>query len=124
MRAWFTPCPGAAATVSSQAAAARGQSGPVTSSQPGSGADAGTTSSMDTSEWDGEKNAKYFHLIKHLFRFAQNFIDIRERESNEIPGTLDNARQMMNLHNNEAGRRVNTIRKYFISSMRAERGGK
>ena len=41
-----------------------------------------------------------------LFRFAQNFIDIRERESNEIPGTLDSARQLMNLHNNEAGRRV------------------
>ena len=41
-----------------------------------------------------------------IFRFAQNFIDIRERESNEIPGTLDNARQLMNLHNNEAGRRV------------------
>lgn len=47
--------------------------------------------------------------IEYGYKFAQNFIDIRERESNEIPGTLDNARQMMNLHNNEAGRRVNTI---------------
>ena len=39
-------------------------------------------------------------------RFAQNFIDIRERESNEVSGSLESARQLMNLHNNEAGRRV------------------
>jgi len=44
--------------------------------------------------------------IEYGYKFAQNFIDIRERESNEIPGTLDNARQLMNLHNNEAGRRA------------------
>lgn len=44
--------------------------------------------------------------IEYGYKFAQNFIDIRERESNEIAGTLDNARQMMNLHNNEAGRRA------------------
>ena len=50
---------------------------------------------------------KCFEAKFSCFRFAQNFIDIRERESNEIPGTLDNARQLMNLHNNEAGRRVN-----------------
>ena len=61
--------------------------------------------------------------MRESFRFAQNFIDIRERESNEIPGTLDSARQMMNLHNNEAGRRVNIIRDarilfYFLEERR------
>ena len=51
----------------------------------------------------------FFHLPQYIsyFRFAQNFIDIRERESNEIPRTQDGARNLMNLHNNEAGRRVN-----------------
>ena len=62
-------------------------------------------------------------LMRESFRFAQNFIDIRERESNEIPGTLDSARQMMNLHNNEAGRRVSIIRDarilfYFLEERR------
>ena len=43
----------------------------------------------------------YFHS-----RFAKNFIDIREREMNVQRGTKDHGRQLMNLHNNEAGRRV------------------
>lgn len=41
-----------------------------------------------------------------LVRFAKNFIDIRERETNEEWGSDDHGRELMNLHNNEAGRRV------------------
>lgn len=44
--------------------------------------------------------------IQYGYKFAQNFIDIRERESAEEPGTLSHGRQLMNLHNNEAGRRA------------------
>jgi len=44
--------------------------------------------------------------IEYGYKFAQNFIDIRERESNEVSGSLESARQLMNLHNNEAGRRA------------------
>lgn len=44
--------------------------------------------------------------IQYGYKFAQNFIDIRERESVEEPGTLSHGRQLMNLHNNEAGRRA------------------
>jgi len=44
--------------------------------------------------------------IQYGYKFAQNFIDIREREKREHPGTVDHGRQLMNLHNNEAGRRA------------------
>ena len=56
---------------------------------------------------------KFFNefLLKNVSnffsRFAKNFIDIRERETNEARGSDDHGRQLMNLHNNEAGRRVN-----------------
>lgn len=40
------------------------------------------------------------------FRFAKNFIDIREREGKADRGTDEHGRLLMNLHNNEAGRRV------------------
>ena len=39
-------------------------------------------------------------------RFAKNFIDIRERENKAERGTEEHGRLLMNLHNNEAGRRV------------------
>ena len=40
------------------------------------------------------------------YRFAKNFIDIREREqNNDINGRVQ-GRSLMNVHNNEAGRRV------------------
>ena len=42
-------------------------------------------------------------------RFAKNFIDIREREMNVDRGTKNHGRQLMNLHNNEAGRRVSVV---------------
>jgi len=44
--------------------------------------------------------------IQYGYKFAQNFIDIREREMNEKRGTTRHGRQLMNLHNNEAGRRA------------------
>jgi len=44
--------------------------------------------------------------IQYGYKFAQNFIDIRERESQPVLGTQDHGRQLMNLHNNEAGRRA------------------
>ncbi len=42
----------------------------------------------------------------NMRRFAKNFIDIREREKNEARGSDRHGRQLMNIHNNEAGRRV------------------
>lgn len=49
--------------------------------------------------------------ITTLFiRFAKNFIDIREREKNEKRGGDRHGRQLMNIHNNEAGRRVREFR--------------
>merc|ERR550525_323361 len=44
--------------------------------------------------------------IHYGYKFAKNFIDIREREMNVQRGTKDHGRQLMNLHNNEAGRRA------------------
>lgn len=41
-----------------------------------------------------------------LCRFTQGFVDVREREKNYKRGSLKQGRQLMNLHNNEAGRRV------------------
>jgi len=44
--------------------------------------------------------------MQYGYKFAQNFVDIREREAKERPGTVKGGRQLMNLHNNEAGRRA------------------
>jgi len=44
--------------------------------------------------------------IQYGYKFAQNFIDIRERERNEVGRSIPRGRQLMNLHNNEAGRRA------------------
>jgi wingless-type MMTV integration site family protein 5 len=48
----------------------------------------------------------YEENLSILSRFAKNFIDIREREMDADRGGDDHGRQLMNLHNNEAGRRV------------------
>ena len=40
------------------------------------------------------------------YRFAQAFVDVREREKNHPRHSRGLARMLMNLHNNEAGRRV------------------
>lgn len=39
-------------------------------------------------------------------RFTQGFVDIRERERKYKRGSREQGRALMNLHNNEAGRRV------------------
>jgi len=39
-------------------------------------------------------------------RFTQGFVDVREREKNYKRGSREQGRSLMNLHNNEAGRRV------------------
>merc|ERR1711874_387071 len=53
--------------------------------------------------------------MQYGYKFAQNFIDIREREAKEKPTGSQRSgrsitslprRQLMNLHNNEAGRRA------------------
>merc|ERR1711935_1243628 len=44
--------------------------------------------------------------IHYGYKFAKNFIDIREREMDVERGGNDHGRQLMNLHNNEAGRRA------------------
>ncbi|XP_069759666.1 protein Wnt-5b-like [Narcine bancroftii] len=40
------------------------------------------------------------------YRFAKEFVDAREREKNYPKGSEDHARTLMNLQNNEAGRRA------------------
>ncbi|GCB68597.1 hypothetical protein scyTo_0008251 [Scyliorhinus torazame] len=45
--------------------------------------------------------------VEYGYRFAKEFVDAREREKIYQKGTYDSARTFMNLHNNEAGRRVN-----------------
>ena len=54
-------------------------------------------------------------------RFAKNFIDIREREMSVDRGGIDHGRQLMNLHNNEAGRRVSSI-PFKFSGVHKHRG--
>jgi len=44
--------------------------------------------------------------IEYGYRFAKEFVDARERERVYQRGSYESARIMMNLHNNEAGRRV------------------
>ena len=43
------------------------------------------------------------------YRFAQGFVDVREREKNHPRHSQGLARTLMNLHNNEAGRRVSEL---------------
>lgn len=48
--------------------------------------------------------------IEYGYRFAKEFVDARERERVYQRGSYESARIMMNLHNNEAGRRVSGCR--------------
>lgn len=47
--------------------------------------------------------------IEYGYRFAKEFVDARERERLYQRGSYESARIMMNLHNNEAGRRVSDL---------------
>lgn len=44
--------------------------------------------------------------LNYGYRFSREFVDAREREKSYPKGSYDSARLQMNLHNNEAGRRV------------------
>lgn len=44
--------------------------------------------------------------LNYGFRFSKEFVDAREREKSYPKMSYENARLLMNLHNNEAGRRV------------------
>ncbi|CAG9821650.1 unnamed protein product [Phaedon cochleariae] len=44
--------------------------------------------------------------LEYGYKFTQNFVDIRERERKFKRGTREQGRLLMNLHNNEAGRRA------------------
>lgn len=44
--------------------------------------------------------------VEYGYRFAKEFVDAREREKNFAKGSEEQGRVLMNLQNNEAGRRV------------------
>lgn len=44
--------------------------------------------------------------IEYGYKFTQGFVDVREREKNYKRGSREQGRSLMNLHNNEAGRRA------------------
>lgn len=55
--------------------------------------------------------------VHYGYRFAREFVDAREREKNYPRGSLEHARMLMNLHNNEAGRQVwDNEKKLFLST--------
>lgn len=54
--------------------------------------------------------------IDYGYRFAKEFVDARERERIHAKGSYESARILMNLHNNEAGRRVSAPRRAIPSS--------
>ncbi|KAG7261447.1 hypothetical protein CRUP_005283 [Coryphaenoides rupestris] len=49
--------------------------------------------------------------LDYGYRFSKEFVDAREREKSYPKGTAESARLQMNLHNNEAGRRLADFRK-------------
>nr|CAH7760279.1 unnamed protein product [Callosobruchus chinensis] len=44
--------------------------------------------------------------LEYGYKFTQNFVDVREKERKFKRGTREQGRVLMNLHNNEAGRRA------------------
>ncbi|GFV53610.1 protein Wnt-5b [Trichonephila clavipes] len=52
--------------------------------------------------------------IEYGYKFTEGFVDVREREANHPRGSRDQGRKLMNLHNNEAGRRA-VIRKVRVT---------
>lgn len=47
--------------------------------------------------------------VEYGYRFAKEFVDAKEREKNYVRGSEEQARMLMNLQNNEAGRRVRGV---------------
>ena len=54
--------------------------------------------------------------IEYGYRFAETFIDVREKEKSLSKTSKEQARKLMNLHNNDAGRRVSSC-SYLLSSL-------
>jgi hypothetical protein len=52
--------------------------------------------------------------IEYGYRFAETFIDVREKEKSLSKTSKEQARKLMNLHNNDAGRRVSSC-SYLLS---------
>lgn len=46
--------------------------------------------------------------IEYGYRFAETFIDVKEKEKSLGKTSKEQARKLMNLHNNDAGRRVSS----------------
>lgn len=44
--------------------------------------------------------------LNYGYRFSKEFVDAREREKTYSKGSIESARILMNIHNNEAGRMV------------------
>lgn len=57
--------------------------------------------------------------IDYGYRFAKEFVDARERERIYQKGSYESSRILMNLHNNEAGRRVSNPEEIILSSVLA-----
>lgn len=47
--------------------------------------------------------------IEYGYRFAKAFVDVREKERNHPRHSRELARMLLNLHNNEAGRKVSEL---------------
>ncbi|KMQ85967.1 protein wnt-5b [Lasius niger] len=47
--------------------------------------------------------------LEYGYKFTQAFVDVRERERSFKRGSREQGRSLMNLHNNEAGRRVKFV---------------
>lgn len=44
--------------------------------------------------------------IDYGYKFSETFIDLKEKEKSSLKSLKDKGRRLMNLHNNEVGRRV------------------
>lgn len=55
--------------------------------------------------------------IEYGYRFAESFIDVREKERSFAKTSKEQGRKLMNLHNNEAGRRVSIINLFTSFSL-------
>lgn len=56
-----------------------------------------------------------WYFLYSLFRFTQNFVDVREKDRKFKRGSREQGRALMNLHNNEAGRRVSIVKMVQLS---------
>lgn len=52
--------------------------------------------------------------IEYGYKFSQSFVDVKERENQYQKGSKDQGRKLMNLHNNEAGRRVSNSHLFLL----------